>query len=656
MTTKETKIIISGESSKYERTMRDVRRVNKKTTDAMREQWKITGNIMKGVAVAFAAVFVYNMKKSIDAASDLQETASKFSVVFAGQTELAEKWSKGLVEGYAMSTREAKFYLSSVQDLLVPMGMQAEAAGNLSNEIVKLSADLGSFNNLPTAKVMLDIQSALVGNFETMKKYGVVLNATVVQEKALAMGLARTKDGLTAGMRAQAAYSLMVEGSRAAIGDMERTSDSYANQVKKLQGNLEDLRALIGTSLLPEITKIVSNINKWVKENEDLLKQKVPEYIDKTKDAAGEILEIIQKNPDIIEFGVIGMALFGRKGAIVLGGMARLGNVVGLQARAIRALNKGQITFMQFATSNFQELKALLDKIEKTSENIRYKIPPSPNVAIDQALLAAFDLSGTSTGGAGGPVAATGTTDDALASFYRDVDAEDARLERLAEYNIKLGELQWERRNAEIVAEVEHSARIGEIESERIQNRLILEQELSDKIVKMQIQANMAKINLMKSVGIAALQIAGVDGEKMFVIQKGLQVGLAVMAALTASALARANPPGPPWTEPLAQLTLKVGLMNAAAIGAVAIGQMAASGGGSAGGGTYTSPTITAPATSTITDVSPETRGTLTVNIEGDFIGDEGYIEMLAEKLSEAVGDRDVTLYASDSRFAEALS
>jgi len=197
----------------------------------------------------------------IRAASDLQEVSNKFDVVFRGQTEQAERWANTLVRSYAMSTREAKQYLAAVQDLLVPMGMQAEAAGRLSNEIVKLSADLGSFNNLPTARVMDDIQSALVGNYETMKKYGVVLNATLVQERALAMGLAASKDELTAAHKAFAAYRLIVEGSTAAIGDMARTHDDYANQMKQLKAALEDLSAAIGALLIKPLTAVIRATN-----------------------------------------------------------------------------------------------------------------------------------------------------------------------------------------------------------------------------------------------------------------------------------------------------------------------------------------------------------------------------------------------------------
>ena len=236
--------------------------VQKAETGIKRADRALGGLAATIVSVASVYALARFGEKIISDASRLEETANKFNVVFRGQEAAAENWSRTLVDSFAMSTREAKQYLSSVQDLLKPMGMQADAAGKLSFEIVKLSADLGSFNNLPTARVMDDIQSALVGNYETMKKYGVVLNATVVQEEALAMGLAKTKDALTAADKAQAAYELIVKGSADAIGDMARTSDSYANQIKQLNANMEELSVTLGTLLLPPLTRVVELMNE----------------------------------------------------------------------------------------------------------------------------------------------------------------------------------------------------------------------------------------------------------------------------------------------------------------------------------------------------------------------------------------------------------
>jgi hypothetical protein len=249
--------------------MRNVQRVSKKTSQTISKAWK-TASI--AVAAATAAMAV-GFKIAIDAASDLQEVQGKFDVVFADQKREAEDMAKVLVDSYAMSTREAKQYMSSIQDLLVPMGMQADKALLMSHEVVKLSADLGSFNNLPTAQVMLDIQSALVGNFETMKKYGVILNETVIKQKALEMGLWNGKGMVDANTKAQIAYKLMLEGSAAAIGDQERTMGSYANQMKLLKAQTEDISAAIGDKLLPEVTAWVEQLNIMIKQTPQAIDQ-----------------------------------------------------------------------------------------------------------------------------------------------------------------------------------------------------------------------------------------------------------------------------------------------------------------------------------------------------------------------------------------------
>ncbi len=230
-------------------------------SEMAREGFKKAGAALTAFAVAGSVAIIGLTKK----ASDLEETASKFNVVFENQIDLAEEWSKELVASYGVSTEQSKRFLGSIQDLLVPMGMQSDIAAKLSNEVVKLSIDLGSFNNMPTERVMLDIQSALVGNFETMKKYGVVLNATRVEQHIMNQKWVESKDQITQAMKAQAAYELIVGGSANALGDFIRTSEGYANQVKIMQAGITDLSAKLGTALLPTMKEIVKIINTATK-------------------------------------------------------------------------------------------------------------------------------------------------------------------------------------------------------------------------------------------------------------------------------------------------------------------------------------------------------------------------------------------------------
>ncbi len=196
----------------------------------------------------------------VAAASRLEETNNKFSVVFNGQIALANRWAAELAGSYQLSEEQGKAYLSTISNMLWAMGMTTDAAGKLSFEVVKLAADMSSFHNIDTAQVMGDIQSALSGQYETMKKYGVVLMETTVSQKALAMGLARTKDELTAAHKAQAALKIITEGSGAAIGDIARSYDSYANTARRFTTETEGLAAAIGDKLLPVLTKLKGGI------------------------------------------------------------------------------------------------------------------------------------------------------------------------------------------------------------------------------------------------------------------------------------------------------------------------------------------------------------------------------------------------------------
>jgi hypothetical protein len=238
-----------------------------------------------GVGVAAASYLTFRavvggFQSVITAASDLEETMNKFNVVFRGMEDQADEWTENLQENFNMSETSARSYLASIQDMLVPMGMAREEAGQLSNKIVKLSADIGSFNNMPTADVMRDIQSALAGQYEPLRKYGVMLSATKIQQEALNAGLANTKDELTESDKAMTAYRLILEGSADAIGDVERSQGSYAYEVRRLTANIDDLKTEIGKELLPVFSDMLENTNQWISDNDELLKQRIPEYVE----------------------------------------------------------------------------------------------------------------------------------------------------------------------------------------------------------------------------------------------------------------------------------------------------------------------------------------------------------------------------------------
>jgi len=346
--------------NKVTKSVTKLEKTSKKASKAISDSFKRVAVAFTVATTAIAALGV----KSIALASDLEETQGKFDVVFRGMAKTAEKWSDTLQESYAMAETESKKYLSSIQDLLVPTGLARDAAGELSNKFVKMAADLGSFNNRETVDVIRDIQSALQGGSETMAKYGINVKAAKVEQEILNQKWVKSKKDITDAHKAQAIYNIIMRDGADAIGDMERTSGSYANQLKKFKANINDLTTAVGVELLPKMTELVTEINKWIKQNDSLIKQKIPEYIDKIRDSVMNLFELYTMMPsDALEFGIIGYILLGKKGAAV--GIA----LSAIKDYAIDAYDA--IKFIQEGLMTFDETTGSLEKFYLALERAR---------------------------------------------------------------------------------------------------------------------------------------------------------------------------------------------------------------------------------------------------------------------------------------------
>jgi len=263
---------IKSKFSQVEGTVKKLSGTTQKEATKMSNKFQGLGGVLK-VAFASAAIykFTQGIKEAAKAASDLEEQTAKFKTVFRGSLGEANQDVKNLTDNFAMSEREAKEYMAAVQDLLVPMGMMRSDAAGLSGEIVKLSADLGSFNNMPTADVMHNIESAMTGQYRAIRKYGVVLRDSDVRQRAVNDGLADSADKVTALQKATTAYKMILEQTADAQGDMARTSDSFANTMKRLNAQMEDFKATIGKYIIPALGFWAEEATKVLKIMEELM-------------------------------------------------------------------------------------------------------------------------------------------------------------------------------------------------------------------------------------------------------------------------------------------------------------------------------------------------------------------------------------------------
>ena len=281
---------------------RDLNRLQKdtiKATTAAGASFQKLGRVINVAAVGVIALSIGRAgKAAIDLAGDVAEMQSKSAVVFGQFRDqvVADLTEFGSAVG--RSSFELEGMASSIQDTFVPMGFARGEAAQLSVELTKLAVDVASFNNASDTDTMEAFQSALVGNHETVRRFGVVITEATLKQELLRMGIKRTGDEVTNAEKVQARLNLITAGTTDAQGDAARTADSYANQTKALGAEISQLALDIGRELLPLATDLVELFRDGVGVTRSFL-QAIGVLSEFGRDAEGVAKQIQKLNNEV---------------------------------------------------------------------------------------------------------------------------------------------------------------------------------------------------------------------------------------------------------------------------------------------------------------------------------------------------------------------
>lgn len=362
-----------------------------RSMDAVGRKLEETGSRLRGIGTTLStyvtAPIVGGFGAAVFAASDLNETMNKTGVVFGDAADGVVAWSQDSATAFGMSQNEALGYASTLGNIFTSMGMAGDEAASLSTDIVALGADLGSFNNVPTADALEAIRAGLLGEYEPLRRFGIVLDDASVKAKAMEMGLADANGEVSAQNMVLARQALITEGAANAQGDFAETSGSLANQMKILRARLTNAAAAIGQILLPYVTRLVGFVSKLI-ERFDGLSQRTKVItvivglfaasIGPVLLAIGTLLPVISKvllaGGKLIQlFKAIRIAMLSSLGPILLI-VAAVAAIYFIWTRDLFGI-KSKITawFDTFRDTGIDRLRARFEKFRQTLNNL-YKM------------------------------------------------------------------------------------------------------------------------------------------------------------------------------------------------------------------------------------------------------------------------------------------
>lgn len=216
-----------------------------------------------GIAAVTAGAAVVG-KQLVDSASDLAEVQSKTNVIFGDATDQVTKFAEGAATSLGQSKTAALNAASTFGVFGKAAGLTGDKLGTFSTDMVGLASDLASFANTSPEEAALALGAALRGEAEPIRKYGVMLDDAALKAEALAMGVYNGKGPLTQQQKILAAQSAIFKQTTDAQGDFARTSDGVANQQRIMAAQFENVKAKLGTALIPAFASAVGFITDKV--------------------------------------------------------------------------------------------------------------------------------------------------------------------------------------------------------------------------------------------------------------------------------------------------------------------------------------------------------------------------------------------------------
>lgn len=227
------------------------------------------GSVLKRGAIAGSMImigkaFTSFASKHTTSAMNAIETNNLFEVSFGEMAGEVEDSLYRISEATGLNLTNLKNVSGTYSLLARSMGFNSEQASTLATNMTKLGMDLSSLMNVPIDQVMGDLRSGLLGQSETVYKYGIDVTEAAIAQEALNLGISKSVREMSQGEKMYLRQSVIMQHTSLAHGDMAKTIHESANQLKILQSRFATLSETIGRLFLPVLEWILPYANAVV--------------------------------------------------------------------------------------------------------------------------------------------------------------------------------------------------------------------------------------------------------------------------------------------------------------------------------------------------------------------------------------------------------
>ena len=233
---------------------------------AIKKSFNGLGSAVKKIGLLIGGAFAVGKlvqfgKECVELGSDLAEVQNVVDVTFTTMSDKVNEFAKNAMTSAGLSETMAKRYVGTFGAMSKSFGFSESQAYDMSTALTQLTGDVASFYNISQDVAYIKLKSVFTGETETLKDLGVVMTQSALDQYALANGYGKTTSAMTEQEKVALRFAFVQEQLSAASGDFIRTSDSWANQVRVMQLQLQSLKATVGQGLINIFTPVLKVIN-----------------------------------------------------------------------------------------------------------------------------------------------------------------------------------------------------------------------------------------------------------------------------------------------------------------------------------------------------------------------------------------------------------
>lgn len=191
------------------------------------------------------------------AVSDYIEDMNLFAASMGEFTDEATGFATTVQALMGIDAGEWSRFQGVLMSIGTGFGIANDRMATMSQNMTQLGYDIASFYNLDVDEAMRKVQSGFAGELEPMRRIGYDLSVARMEIEATNLGIEKQVSDMTQAEKAALRYHLMMTQLTQVHGDMARTINSPANQLRVLKAQFTMAARAVGNVFIPMLNAIL---------------------------------------------------------------------------------------------------------------------------------------------------------------------------------------------------------------------------------------------------------------------------------------------------------------------------------------------------------------------------------------------------------------